>query len=426
MILLPNTVISNEFDNYLGDLPAYMLIYDSSYNVLYERNTRSTFLPSRSDVLKERGTGVLSVNNDAGNYIMLHTTDSSRGLHYVLVMDKSVFYARGIAIQRPIFIMIILLIIILLGMISIFTFYNYKPINDLLTYVTGQMKRPKSENEITFIKSRYDEVIGEAETLSLHLQELTPLVARTFINRLIFGRITNEEEFAFLSKSANIMFTGQYNVALYVSIRSDNNQDSLMSRITLLAWQFHINSATIVVGELPSESAICLIVNFDCSEEKLPSIGTYFANDFIKLLNTHDIPSIRIGVGMIYENPIQISDSFAEACASAQFAPLGNNRVFSYQQTQLPEDNEQGNVFYHINAIALLLMIEGINRGKYNIALRAFNEILEGMSSSSASFVFFRFNCSQLLSRILKHAEELDITISKEQIDNLLAFNNEG
>ena len=420
-----NEVITEEIENYMGPIVGDLYVYDDNYRLLYEKSGDAPLLPY-STAIKERGVGVQRIATGSGALMFMRVSDSLSGLHFVSVTNESDFYSSLKSGQRLMLILIAALIIILLALIMWISFFNYKPIRELVNHITGG-DRKRNENELELIRNAYDRTLGTAETLSSHIMEITPLVKPRLVNLLISGRVGSEEEFETLALSADLQFSRQYNLALYVLLPEGNGapEDQLDS-VSMLVGYFRPAQAVPAVAELPAENALCVILNFSCQKETLPQAGEGFARQLHALLYDNGIQNVRIGVGTAYENPLQLSESFAEACAAVQLAPLSPEQVFGYAPLSGRDEIGQTGVFNGIEPLSLSLLNEGINRGKESVALRALDDIMRDISSVTPSFTFFRFYCSELVTFLLKKALGMELKLDQKRLSSLVSFNSQA
>lgn len=429
--LLHNRVLEEEFKNYLGSIPGDLFLYNEKYRQLFVYLDGETPRIPFEDMVKQRGVGLQTLTWGGHGLVLLRVSNSALDLHCAMIVENGRFY-DGVQGSQRFFLILISVLLVLLCVLAIWTaFFNYKPIRDLVEHVTrGGKKQAGRVNEIELIKSYYDQSIGEAEELSLQLSELTPIVTQQLVNKLIFGMIPSRDDFYALSRSAGIPFLRPYSVALYVLIFSEKPDDGHedMDRSALIASRFRPPNCGVAYGELPSENALCLIVNFDCSPEALDGMGREFAQQLIGALNNGGILSARIGIGLPYEDPMKMPDSFAEASTAVQLAPPSRETLFVYEPLAVKPEGS-ANVregFRGISNQSLALLTTSIQRGEKSVAFRALHDILYEISTATDSFVYFRFHCSELLGAMIRQANALEIPLEQARLNGLIGFQSQS
>ena len=432
--MLHSSILEDEFQNYLGEIPGDLYIYDERYRELYTRPAGEEMIMRFEDMVKSRGVGLKKIAYGKQDLVLLRVSDSAQGLHCVMVVPWHVFYADNLSTQR-IMLMLIAATILVICLLALWAaFFNYKPINELMMHVTGRRKRRVSrENELEIIKNYYDQSIGEAEELSSHLSELTPIVAQQFVNKLISGKITDREEFSRLSRSADIPFLRSWTAALYVlapfsAALPAGEDDAILERCSLVVSRFHPAQCTVTYGELSEENALCVLVNFSAENGQEQKESLEIARQLSNQFKDAGIPQVRIGVGQAYQDPLQMPESFAEASVTVQMAPPGRESIFTYSPHAARREEEQGvaQTFSGISSVSLTLLTEGIHRGEKTVAFRALHDIIQEITAVTDSFVYFRFYCAELISVMIRQATDLGIPLKQKYRDSLIDYKSQA
>lgn len=419
--ILSNEAIAAEFENYMGDLPGNIYIYDGAYRLLYASGGEEYL--STAHAMKLRGTGVLSTTAENGEKLVaLRVSMREHNLNLVMLVPYNDFYASSIASQRLLVILMLLLFGLLLFLMATTIFFNYKPIQDLVTHIAGRNPTSHFENELDVIRSRYDQTVDEAKGLSTYLNEITPLVTQQFVRRLIFGYIFDEKELASISSRADIHFTRRWSFAMYLSFFRQE-ADTVIEQAIVAASLFLPVDASAAVGELTAESALCILINFDADPEKVVPATEAYAQQLYTHMAEHGASPEVIGIGAPYEMLLKMNESFVEASAAVHLAPA-SHAIWRYRESLDPPENNR--LFQGLSPTSLYLLGEGINRGDKITALRAFHSMVEDISSETTSLFFFRFYCSDLLAAILRQAEGMNLYLPKERVHLLLSFNSQA
>ena len=419
--ILSNEAISTEIENYMGDLPGNLYLYDGWYNLLYAGGDQQYL--SAADAMKLRGTGVLSATAENGRRLVaLRVSVPEHNLNLVMLVPYEDFYASSIDSQQLLATLLLLLFALLLFLMIAISFFNYKPIHDLAAHIAGQNHLSQDENELEVIRSHYDQTVDDARVLSTYLNEITPLVTQQFVIRLIFGRISDEKELASISERTDIQFTHPWSFVMYLSFFR-KEADAVIEQAILAASLFIPADASIAVGDLMTESALCVIINFDADPEHLIPATEAYAQQLYVHMREHNAQPKVIGIGAPYDTLLKMNESFAEASAAVQLAPPSHTIWRYHESLNTPET---GGRFQMLSPTSLYLLSEGINRGDKITALRAFHSMVEDITSETSSLFFFRFYCSDLLAAILRQAERINLYLHRERVHALLSFNSQA
>ena len=418
VFVLSSEVIDAEFQNCLGEYTGRLYLYDNMYRLLYD-NGGADYLPS-NQVLRVRGTGIMSMSWEGQELILMRTIDSDQGLYWVWVTPRDVFYASMKSSQQLMLALICALLLLTLALILWIAFFNYKPIQDLMLYITGQDRAAYDENELELIRNAYDQSLNEAEELASRLSEMTPLVAQQFIRQLVFGRLNGEEEFEALAGRADMDFSRRWNVALYLSFPG-REKDSQLEQAMLVASRFALAGVFIAIGDLSQENALCVLLNFDAEPEETYGTVHRHAGQLRDYMAQCGVPPEIIGIGNAYAEPLRINESFAEACAAVQLAPI---RQSLWHYVDHVDDMEQDEGFHGLSPLSVSLFAEGLHRGDKATALRALHDMIQQITQITHSMAFFRFCSSELLTTILHQAESLHLPVSGSRIRKLILLSN--
>ncbi len=417
--VLHDSLISSEFENYLGPINGSLYLFDSVYNQLYSAGDASDGMPAIS-ALRVHGAGAIPHTYNGRRLVVLRTANSSLGLHWIWAVPREQFYASMASSQRLIVLLIIILVAVTLILIVWIALFNYKPIRELVRHIMGD-NASANKNELELIRSAYDQTADEAEALDARLNEMTPLAAQKFVRNLIFSQVRTQERFQDLCDRADIDFKYQWTSAFYLPYSSKVVQESHMEQALLAATRFTLPEAVLALGDLLQENALCVLVNFPAAPpcSNTVDITCAYAEQLYRHMKDYGAAPDVIGIGQAYQDPLKMHESFAEACAAVQLAPAGNecwHYVRCISEDADPED------FHGLSPLSLSLFSEGFHRGDKDTTLRALDDMLHQISNITHSLAFFRFYSSELLSVILKQTESLQLTIAKTRIQQMIAF----
>lgn len=419
--LLDSSLIEEEFSNYLGSLPGDLYLYDSVYARLYTYTANDTPLMPFDNMIKIRGTGLQRVEHNGRHLVLLKTPDIQLNLNCAMVVDADIFYAelRGTQLLITVLIALLILIIVILAIWT--AFYNYKPIGDLVTHITGaEPPSWREPDELSLIRSAFDEQTSEHERLTNHLLELQPVVAQQLVRRLISGKITSRESFLQLTRNADAPFTRPYNAAFCIPIpKAEQHADLVLQRIT----RFQPARCTVCWGDLLTDNVLCMIVNFACEGEESPADASLRLAQQLSDQLSEGLPlAVRVGVGRACEDPLLLPESFAEARTAIQLAPRGSKCVFLYDPQ--PDRNAETSILSETPALNLLT--EGIRRGEKSVALSAFDDVMRFILNTTESFAYFRFCSAEMLTQVVHLARSLHLPVEQRRISSLIDYRSQA
>ena len=419
--LLDSSLIEEEFSNYLGSLPGDLYLYDSVYARLYTYTANDTPLMPFDNMIKIRGTGLQRVEHNGRHLVLLKTPDIQLNLNCAMVVDADIFYAelRGTQLLITVLIALLILIIVILAIWT--AFYNYKPIGDLVTHITGaEPPSWREPDELSLIRSAFDEQTSEHERLTNHLLELQPVVAQQLVRRLISGKITSRESFLQLTRNADAPFTRPYNAAFCIPIpKAEQHADLVLQRIT----RFQPARCTVCWGDLLTDNVLCMIVNFACEGEESPADASLRLAQQLSDQLSEGLPlAVRVGVGRACEDPLLLPESFAEARTAIQLAPRGSKCVFLYD----PQPDRNAETSTLSETPALNLLTEGIRRGEKSVALSAFDDVMRFILNNTESFAYFRFCSAEMLTQVVHLARSLHLPVEQRRISSLIDYRSQA
>lgn len=416
--VLSDDVIADQFANYMGDLPGSLYLFDGWNELLYMDTQNYERIPD-NHLIRVRGTGVLSYQYMDQEWMLMRSSNSSLGFYWIMATPRADFYADMEGSQRLMLTLIMALLILMLILILLIAFFNYKPIQDLLYHVTGQRDSSRT-NELEVIRGAYDQTADELENLASHLNEITPIVAQQFVSRLVFGHLSNAHDIKALASRAGMDFSQPLNLVMYLTIPRQKAERHL-EQSAMIASRFNLVDAYVAMGDLPTENALCFIINFDAPPDQIDQRAEEYARLLYEYMEQNGAMPEMIGIGNAYSDPLKMNESFVEACAAVQLSP-SSAHWWRYNAGAADTLATSSDGFHGLSLISLSLLSEGIHRGDKPTALRALHDMLQNISEITHSLVFYRFCCSELLTAVIRQADSLNLPISKGRVQQLVAF----
>lgn len=416
LFIFSNEVLTAELANFMEDQIGGFYMYNNRYELLYERKMEGF---SSAQAVRLRGAGANVLKQDGQSLVYLREFDNDHGMSYVWVIPYRVFYASMLSNQRLMLVMLCILLLFSAALLATIAFYNYKPIQNLLSHIAGEEQSFQSENELEIIRSVYDQTVSEAQVLATRLNEMNPLITQQLVRRLILGRVDSMDTFQNLVELADMDFSREWTVALYLSF-SRQESDTLLAKASMFISPYLLPGAFIAQGELPLENALCVLINYDSEDgAELETAESHARQLYVSLTAEKAAPQV-IGVGRAYQSPLKMNESFAESSTAAQSAPRGMS-VWHYGQSEkvssMEETGRTG-----LSPLSVSLLNEGLQRGDSSLVLRVLNDMLDEIFRVTYSLVYLRFRCTDLLSVMLRKAEELQLPVSRSRFEHLAAF----
>lgn len=419
--LLDSSLIEEEFSSYLGMLPGDLYLYDSAYTCLYAYTAGETPLMPYDSMIKVRGTGLQPLTCDGRHLVLIKAPSIQLHLNCAMVVDSAVFYAELRGTQTLILALIALMLLVVVILAIWTTFYNYKPIENLASHITGAaLPSWREQDELSLIRSAFDEQTSEHERLTNCLLELQPVVTQQLVRQLISGKIADRERFLQLTRNAGAPFTHPCSTAFCVPLPKDEQRAVLiLQHIT----HFKPSRCTAFWGDLLTDNVLCVIINFACERDETPSTASLrLAQQLSDHLSDGSPLPIRIGVGRVCEDPLLLPESFAEARTAIQLAPRGDGRVFLYD----PQPTRSAEASVLPESPAMSLLAEGIRRGEKSIALGALDDVVRFILNTAESFAFFRFCAAEVLTQVVHVASSLHLPVEQKRISGLMDYRSQA
>lgn len=416
--VLSDSILADQFANYMGDLPGSLYCFDAWHDLLYLDTQGYERIPD-SQLIRVRGTGVLSYRYQGEDWVLMRSGSSgSLGCYWIMATPRADYYADLQGSQRLIMTLLLALLVLMLILIVAIAFFNYKPIQELLYHVTGNRGRSRT-NELEVIRGAYDQTADEVESLSSYLNEITPIVAQQFVSRLVFGRLSGAQDIKALAGQAGMDFSRPLNLVMYLAL-SRQKEERQWEQAAMIASRFSLMGAYAALGDLSVESALCFVINFDAPPEERDQRAEEYARQLYEYMEQNGAAPEMIGIGNVYQDPLKMNESFVEACAAVQLAPASAH--WWRYNAGAADALAAGDGFHGLSPLSLSLLSEGIHHGDKPTALRALHDMLKNIADMTHSLVFYRFCCSELLTAVIRQADSLNLPIGKGRIQQLVAF----
>ncbi len=422
IFLMSSEIIHAEFQKYLEINDCDLYLYSSDYTGLYEYHGGDVLLPFRL-LTRQLGVGIRKLDD----LILTTVADTQRGFTCAMVTKDRVFYRDTIASRRFMTLLMILLVLMLLLLFGWLTFFNYKPIQKLANDITGSRQRRYSSDELELIRSSWGKTVEELEAANTQIEELAPLVTQQLTDRLIHGKIRDRAEFQNLIRYAGLHFQKQWLVALYVLLQKDTSASVPFEQLSVSIRRWRPAGFEIIQGDYPEEGAVCLILNFDSGEDAQMSTVQEAARQLLAHLAIRPPALLRIGIGSVSDDPLRMTDSYAEAAAAALMpASSSQDASLAFFLPESGKENEESETrLRELSPMSSSLLSSAVSRADAEMAKKALLDLLASVSPSASVFVF-RYYASAIAALLVRTASEERLTITPEETKSLIDFASPG
>ena len=422
IFLVSEKYFSDIFENAMGAFVGDIYIFNRSMDVVYSNvpSEKNYNVLPMNEAKKVKGTGLLQQNINGDKLVIMRSISEDNNLTYVVSMNENEFYNRTMDVNYPLFLMItaIMLLCILFAIMA--AYFNYRPIKSLVHDITGGKPQHGGVNELQLIKDVYDKAINEKMILSTQLDMQNRIMENQFLYRLLCGKCNNADELDYIQSCTKLRFDKKNNMVLVVSFYDTLNKEQKIDRILSLGNSFDLSNGHIYVAEMLSEETVSYVCNFDSGQTD--NVRNEIADKIWEFLVSKDIDNIMMGVGSVYDDPMNIKLSYLEAAAALQTALLdGKQYIFMYNK-----DHPNSSVDYYISAMDKSLLIEGIQHGDEQVTLSALDTLIDQIQSNSASFLIMQLQCFDILNTVLRLLSQEGIVVDSniDVLDDFGTFNS--
>lgn len=418
IFLFPESLLTNEMERYMGDLTGDIYIYDYYYTMLYEYVAQREPQAPYSQLIRTKGIGLQKFDR---NTISISASHADIGLNYMLCESNSSFYHELQLSQRNLLLRILLLIGVLIVLFCWLIYFNYLPIRRLTSEIIGEDQSTPEGNELTQIKTSYENTVEKVKKLNDQLSGLMTMASRHFLIRWIQGQITTREVFDNQTRYLGLSFPHEFFAAIYLPIapimQSAAEKEKLMHLLKNLSFLQHSSLSC----DLPDKNAVLLIVNYDNSSDGSDMLMV-IARHLYKLLEHNGFEQMHFGVGLPCCDPLKLSDSFWEASVAVQFSH-NEEKGMSFYSSQVSDTDRSPND-PALPPMPVSLMTSAISRGDSMIAHRALKEIISHIRTHAESLLLFRFYTNNLLGAILDAAKSNHVKYTQTGLRLLIEYNS--
>lgn len=310
-------VLTQRFENYLGNTGSDLFIYTSAYKTIYSRTSDHERIPL-SEMYRIPGSGILEKSRNDTDYILLREYDLNHSLTYTLCTEESLFYSSVHSSYTTQILTLAAVFSVLVILAFVLTKANYKPIQSLASDILGHTP-PADANEVELIRTSY---ISSRK----QMQELNAIAVSHFLNRLAENSISSRMEYDYLLLCTGITLPYDSYAVLYLLIRQSS--PDIPEKTQAVCEGLRMDNCVSVAGLLNSGHAVSILICFDPASDP-QGYPVRFAEEVQKRLTQNGITGVMTGVSSVCRDPVRLPNHFMEASAAVQLAPLDTDKTSS-------------------------------------------------------------------------------------------------
>jgi len=420
VFLIKEDYFFNIFEDAMGSFNGDIYIFNRNLNLVYSNAASEEQYKSLTvdNARRIKGTGLLHQKINNKKLILMRSISEELGLTYIVAMDEKEFYSKNFDTKYPFFLLGGALMLLCIFFALMMAYYNYRPIKSLIYDITGQKANFDNVNELEIIKNFYNKTVNEKMLLSVQLDQQNRIVKNQFLYKLISGKCSSINELEYIESYTDLKFDKSNNLVIVISLFNSQNKELQMEQIISASDNIGFPNAHIYVTEMLLEESISYVCNYDGSQDDTTRYE--IANKIWSVLTSQGINNIMVGVGSIYDSPMEIYLSYIEANAALQTALQNEEHyIFLYKK-----DTMSDYVDYCFSTMDKSLLIEGMQHGNEQVALSALDTIVQQMQRHCSSFTIMQLQCFDILNMIIKLLSQEGITIDSDIMDKCATFNS--
>lgn len=358
-VMFPEEEITKMFDHLDNENEGWAYILDEDRNIIYGTSPDSKLLdyPVFSDI---EGTGFFDHEVNDEKMFISYTTSDYNHWTYIAASPYETVLARADYIKEITSIVTLFAIIIGLIFAILMAWRNSKPIREIASMIKQVVTRenhPK-ENEYAFIQGSVSKLIHKHNDLKSELDQQIPFLQANFLDRLFKGEFKSMNELSIVSQQSQIPISGN---TFIVMVLHFSGYEELVSKEIIREMNEKKVLITTVLDHMDKRDnlfihnikedtlAVLLSLNKDTTSI-YPLSGTSDlvyklekrTNQLLKVLRKESRTRINIGVGNIYQHPMEVWKSYNEAQRALQFGRRSNELTFWYKDVPL-----ESNFYYY-------------------------------------------------------------------------------
>ncbi len=294
----------------------------------------------------------------------------------------------------------------------------YRPIQQLLQYVSSGDEIKGQTNELLFIRQQFDKVNEMRMALAKELEKKMPLVEEHLVTGLLYQNIYDNKKEDVIHTMIEKQISGKYYRVVSITQKGSNNNiqkvyfENLNFIRELFGTDYLVYSSFLYYYE-----AIAIIFIFDKepdeNAEKL--ISKKIIEFFLKKYNY----KIIIGFGNIYNKEEDIHTSFLESITSMRQQQINPNFPIRLKMEDEKFLYKKGSIYQTEYIIELNQCIKTGDSTKID---KIIEEIIINLEQMEVPSYILSMVCYDIINNIIKSVNKTDISVSETDIFELTNF----
>lgn len=376
------------------------IIFDKDYNVFaslyYEEYLVDWSIGTLP--LSPESNGSTEITIDGVNYFVSYFKSESTGFTYVTMTPVGEVLNSVITIKSVFMYGMLAAMLISFGLIAFSMKLNYNPIKQLKKFAEEKAGGKLGNiNEIEAVKLTIEQISKNRESLDMKVKGSIFAVKELLLRNLLKGSFYDIRDFNEKGRDINVHFNnGYYQVAVVlfsgiIPKNRDNAEEIIGAIEKCIPDDFQgYAKDTMENGKI---ILILSVPDANISEEKQ---NVYYTIQNL-LLDNYGVNS-TIGIGRIYQNPVDIGKSYIEAVTALDYRLVkGKNRVILFDEVSI------NTAFINEYPVSKLKSLEVfILEGDITKITGIVNEITDLIKKPDMSLFSVRCLCYDIINTIIK------------------------
>lgn len=305
----------------------WMYIADDAGNIIASYNLEEQNLDiTELNLNISEGFTEKSINGE--KFITLHTSSPYMKWNYVAAIPARIFEEQVGSIRVVFTFTIAVTIVIGIIMASYLAYRNSRPIKSLINRLKDAVGTEDYSNtsEYDFIEGKISQLVRSNKTLQEDLRNQIPFLQASFFERLLKGEFNHPNDIETAARYANIKIQGDYFIVILMrlngyngEIAKDNSKEIDVARVVgakVLKEKFCGQCFLHNIDE--DKIAVILLINEDSVNAYEDLIECRLGEIIDELHQNYNI-RVSFGIGKLYKNLFDVSNSFRQAGKALEY-----------------------------------------------------------------------------------------------------------
>lgn len=407
MYLIQESELTSLIASILGNYQGLTYILDNEGRVLIDNHQGEALAADETSALfRDLSPGIdeRSLNGKAHSIVTVKS--DLNGWTYVTAMPSAQFFSSVVHVRSIILMLFTLVVIAGAGIALFMARMQYVPISRLVDLASARSKSNRKADAKTSPGNELDRIGSALREYSSRVDMQEPF-ARNHVLSLLLKHGHAQSLTPELQEAFRLRFDRSRHVVMVIGWEADDT-DRLKTRrqLTKHLDQFELPAlAAHGYGvELPQLDQLGLIVSFDPdpAADEFAHLRQIAEAVRDRLSESFEVAPI-IGVGIGYDSPDQLNQSFIEACSAFELRQEPGKAFITYFE-KLSHAPDQA---FWLPANTLLKLSQSLKLGSYDVSAQIIQAGVRDMQSAELSALLKRCVSFDLLNAILKTASEL-------------------